>query len=100
MFQKWSGRVQGNWKNKGSSGNIRDADEVEGDEDNSGIYEDVNELKQRLLPTLTATFEQVCNGIHIKQSYLSSAFLAYCFSLCSSSHFDRKLSLTLFLKVN
>ncbi|CAG9537184.1 unnamed protein product [Cercopithifilaria johnstoni] len=61
MFQKWSGRVQGTWKNTKLTQNIHSTnqDEIESDnKDDGDIYEDTNELKRRLLPTLTATYEQ------------------------------------------
>ncbi|VDK75681.1 unnamed protein product [Litomosoides sigmodontis] len=61
MFQKWSGRVNGHWKNTGLTRNISSTsqDETEsGSKDSGDVYEDADELKQRLLPTLTATYEQ------------------------------------------
>lgn len=62
MFQKWSGRVQGHWRNTKLTQNICgiNQDETDGsNKDNGDVYEDIDELKQRLLPTLTAIYEQV-----------------------------------------
>ncbi|EJW78696.1 hypothetical protein WUBG_10396 [Wuchereria bancrofti] len=58
MFQRWSGRVQSNWKNTRLTQNISGANENESGNDNGDVCEDVVELKRRLLPTLIATYEQ------------------------------------------
>ncbi|EFO26188.2 hypothetical protein LOAG_02302 [Loa loa] len=56
FYLKWSGRVRSNWKNTRLTQNIRGANEDEsGKKDNGDV---VDELKRRLLPTLTATYEQ------------------------------------------
>ncbi|VDO08030.1 unnamed protein product [Brugia timori] len=59
MFQRWSGRVQSNWKNTRLTQNISGANENESGNDNGDVCEDVVELKRRLLPTLIAAYEQV-----------------------------------------
>lgn len=62
MFEKWSGRVNGHWKNIGLTRNIHSTnqDETEsGSKHNGDVYEDADDLKRRLLPTLTAIYEQV-----------------------------------------
>lgn len=61
MFQKWSGRVQGHWKNTRLTRNTcgTNQDETDSSKGNDDIYDNADELKRRLLPTLTATYEQV-----------------------------------------
>ncbi|VBB26464.1 unnamed protein product [Acanthocheilonema viteae] len=65
MFQKWSGRIQEHWKSTKLARNICGTNRKETDstdKDNGDICEDGDELKRRLLPTLTATYEE---GGHI-----------------------------------
>uniref|UniRef100_A0A0R3RX98 NARG2_C domain-containing protein n=1 Tax=Elaeophora elaphi TaxID=1147741 RepID=A0A0R3RX98_9BILA len=62
MFQKWSGKIRKrHWRNARLTRNISvtNQDEPEKSSRDSGdIFEDTDELKRRLLPTLTATYEQ------------------------------------------
>ncbi|VDK63772.1 unnamed protein product [Onchocerca ochengi] len=58
MFQNWSGRVQNHLKNTRLTWNICGANEDETGSGNGNIYEDADELKRRLLPTLSAAYEQ------------------------------------------